>query len=101
MDTDGKFCELTPADVAEIKAFIVANRSASGPFDIVVEGRARDFNFEEQAARMEAWEQAGATWWIEGMWGESREQAAQIIRRGPPQRGTGANGLGKLRPSPL
>jgi len=99
MEADGKFSELTPADVAEIKAYIDANRPAGeGPFDIIVEGKAREMEAQDCAARLAAWAIAGATWWIEGLWSENVEQAAAIIRRGPPERWAKP---GRLRPSPL
>ena len=39
MDGEGKFSEVTPADVAEMKAFIDENRTLETPFEIAVEGK--------------------------------------------------------------
>ena len=45
------------------------------PFDIVVEGRT-DPASKEDRARIAEWESAGATWWIEEMWGETQRSEA-------------------------
>ena len=80
LDAGGQMGALTPTDAAEVKAYIDANRTQDGPFDIVVEGSAADLTPEERRAKLAEWEQAGATWWIEGMWGASFEEAAARIR---------------------
>jgi hypothetical protein len=69
-------------DAAGVKAYIDANRAADGPFDIVVEGTTAELAPEERRAKLAEWERAGATWWIEGMWGASFEEATARIRTG-------------------
>jgi hypothetical protein len=32
-----------------------------------------------------AWEEAGVTWWIEGLWDEPEERVIERIRKGPPR----------------
>ena len=39
MDENGKFVDLQPEDIRQMKAYIDANRTLTTPFDIVVEGR--------------------------------------------------------------
>jgi hypothetical protein len=63
---------------------VAAVRAAVGdrPYDIVVEGE----HTEHSPA---AWADAGATWWIESMWGALREKSAATaaidrLREGPP-----------------
>ena len=87
MNPEGKFEDLTPADVREIKAFVDRERGADGshPFDIVVEGKTFGLSAAEKAEKLAAWSEAGATWWIEGMWGENEERVTEIIRGGPPR----------------
>ncbi len=84
MDAQGKFVDLTPQDVRDIRAFFEAERGSATPFDIVVEGRLGQLEPSQAREQLQAWEEAGATWWIGGLWSESAEQAAGIIRRGPP-----------------
>ena len=83
MDAQGQFGELIPADVREIRAFIAAERDPAQPYDIVVEGKTAGLSAAEKAEKLAAWQDAGVTWWIEPMWGESLERAEQIIRAGP------------------
>lgn len=82
LDASGQMGALTPAEVAGVRAYIDANRAPDGPFDTVVEGTTAELAPEERRARLDAWERAGATWWIEGMWGASFEEAAARIRTG-------------------
>lgn len=41
MNADGKFEDVTPADICEMKAYIDSNRTLTTPFDIIVEGKNR------------------------------------------------------------
>ena len=82
LDAGGQMGALTPAEVAEARAYIEANRASDAPFDIVIEGSTAGLTPEERRARLDAWEQAGATWWVEGLWGASFEEAAARIREG-------------------
>lgn len=81
---DGQPQEATPDDVRAIKAFVAANRTLATPFDIVMNGRSKDLAPAAQKETLLAWQDAGVTWWIEGLWGETEETVAQVIRRGPP-----------------
>lgn len=81
---DGQIAQLTPSELAEVKAYIDANRTEKTPFDIVVEGSSAELEPAERLAQMAAWQQAGATWWIEGMWGATFAEAAERLRQGPP-----------------
>jgi alkanesulfonate monooxygenase SsuD/methylene tetrahydromethanopterin reductase-like flavin-dependent oxidoreductase (luciferase family) len=85
MNGEGKFEELTPEDVREIRAFVDSERGSQQPFDIVVEGKSFGLSVVEKAEKIAAWSDAGATWWIEGLWGESEERVQEVIRRGPPK----------------
>lgn len=82
LDANGQVAPLTPGEVAEVKAYIDANRAAETPFDIVVEGNTAGLKPAERDAKLATWEQAGATWWIEGMWGATFEEAAARLRLG-------------------
>lgn len=87
LTADGMFAALTPAEVAEVKAYIEAGRTAQTPFDIVIEGNTAALSAAERHAKMADLQKAGATWWIEGLWEANFEQAAARIRQGPPDLG--------------
>jgi hypothetical protein len=84
MNADGKFEELQPADVHAMKAYVDANRTPSAPFDVVVEGKTTGLEAAQARDKVLPWVEAGATWWIEGLWGETEEQVSARIRQGPP-----------------
>jgi hypothetical protein len=85
MDQAGKSEEVTPADIRAIKEYVDAHRTLTTPFDIVVNGQTAGLEAAQVQENLLAWQDAGTTWWIEGMWGETQEQASEYIRRGPPQ----------------
>lgn len=71
---DGLFAEksnqeaVTPEDVRAIKAFVNENRDPAAPFEIVATGSTAGLTPAQRQQQMKEWEEAGATWWIEGMW---------------------------------
>jgi alkanesulfonate monooxygenase SsuD/methylene tetrahydromethanopterin reductase-like flavin-dependent oxidoreductase (luciferase family) len=72
----------TPDDVAEMTAFVAANRARDGPFDVAVNG------YSSSRDGMEPYEAAGATWWLERIDPEHRfslEAARERIVEGPPR----------------
>ena len=60
---------MTPDDVRAMHDYTIANRSATTPFDIVVEGRTPGDEADRAAEIVREWADAGATWWIEALWG--------------------------------
>jgi hypothetical protein len=87
---DGKRADLTPADIPAIKAFIAERRTQASPFDIVVEGQTPGVDPEQAASMVRPWAEAGATWWIEGMWDalydpDKRSAVRERIQQGPPR----------------
>jgi alkanesulfonate monooxygenase SsuD/methylene tetrahydromethanopterin reductase-like flavin-dependent oxidoreductase (luciferase family) len=89
MTPEGDHRPLTTDDVRDIKAFVDANRTEPGPFDIVVEGETPGSEPHKAGDQVRAWAEAGATWWIEAMWGspENPSDPAAVRRRveqGPP-----------------
>lgn len=75
---------VTPADVRAIHAYVQANRAATTPFDIVVVGKTAGWLPAQREETLSSLAEAGATWWIEGLWDESVEQVRQQIENGPP-----------------
>ena len=74
-----------PEDVPAIRER--ANRVRPGvPFDIVAEGVTPGDNPAAAQAQVRAWEEAGATWWVESLWSEHTSATVRArIRKGPPR----------------
>ncbi len=85
INREGKFEEVTPADVGEMKAYIDANRTLATPFDIVVEGQTGGLDAAQTRAKLQPWQEAGVTWWIEGLWGLDEAGVLARIEQGPPR----------------
>ena len=82
---DGKPEDATPADIREIKAYVDANRTLTTPFDIITSGKTSGLDRSQLQDTLMPFMEAGATWWIEGLWGESEEKVIERIRLGPPE----------------
>jgi len=83
MDREGKFVEVLPADIREMKAYVEANRTLTTPFDIVVEGKTAGLDRAQMRDKLHPWVEAGATWWMESL-GEE-DQIRTRIQQGPPR----------------
>jgi len=83
--TDGKPADVTPTDIRETKAFVDANRTLTTPFDSVASGKTKATSRAQQQDQILPWLEAGATWWIEGLWGEPEEAVVKRIRQGAPR----------------
>jgi hypothetical protein len=84
-DSEGKPTDVTPQDMYEMKAFIDANRTLTTPFDIIKEGQTGGLYPAQAQDKLLPWVEAGATWWIEGLWMNSTEEIKQRIKQGPPR----------------
>ena len=76
--------QAAPDDVGEMKAWIEARRTEPMPFDIVIEGRTPGDKPDEALAIIQPFAEAGATWWIESIWGAPKERENRL-REGPPR----------------
>lgn len=85
MNPAGEFEEVTLDDLRQMKSFIDTNRTLDTPFDYVMEGKTGGLDPYQVQAKLQEWEQAGVTWWVEGLWGANEEQAAARLRQGPPR----------------
>jgi hypothetical protein len=81
----GSIEDVTPADIREIKAYVDANRTLTTPFDIVASGKTAGLDRVQLKDKLLPWNEAGATWWIEGLWEETEEQVIERIHQGPPE----------------
>jgi len=76
---DGAFPEdptgrrLAPDEVAVLLADIAAQRQATGPYDVVIAGQSGELADGE----LTAYEDAGVTWWLEGIWPDVPLEAAR------------------------
>lgn len=84
---DGTNTPMTPADVRAMGTFIDERRTATTPFDIVIEGETPGSEREQAASIVNEWKQAGATWWLESMWGDgvTQDDVRKRIQQGPPR----------------
>jgi hypothetical protein len=85
MNSKGEFEQVTPDDLRQMKTYINANPTLTKPFDFVVDGKTGDLDQAQQIDKLQEWVDAGATWWIEGMWEATEEQALARLRQGPPR----------------
>ncbi len=89
MNVDGSFADMTPADIADMKLYITAQRSTGALFDIVFEGETPGDNSEQTASIVRPYAEAGVTWWLESVWRTPETQGGvegmrQRIKQGPP-----------------
>jgi len=84
---NGQMGEASVAQVGEIAAYVREHRTATTPFDIVVQGVTPADDPGAAAAAVQPWREAGATWWIEAMW--TGDNSVDALRRriaaGPPR----------------
>lgn len=78
-------------DVREMIKWISENRENKDPFDVVIEGETKIESREDWDNIIEPWIDAGATWWLESMWGymDHKNAEDELLRRvqlGPPSK---------------
>jgi hypothetical protein len=82
---DGKFVDVTPADLREMKAYVSDHREPTEPFDYIIEGETHTITPTQAQDRTGTWREAGATWWIESLYELSYDQILDHIQLGPPR----------------
>jgi len=87
MGADGSQERMSPDDIRELRAYIAANRTATTPFDIIIEGTTPAADPDAAGAQIQLYAEAGATWWMEALWSKPNDPATvrERIRRGPPR----------------
>ena len=75
----------TPNDLREVREYVQAHRQDVGSYELVYEGRTP--GDDPARAIVRPWAEAGATWWMEAMWGAPNSEADVLerIRQGPPR----------------
>lgn len=86
---DGAPRQADPDAIRGIREYVAENRTETTPFDIVVEGATPGDDPARAADMVRPWAEAGATWWIEALWGlpDWPVQTDDVRRRaeqGPP-----------------
>jgi alkanesulfonate monooxygenase SsuD/methylene tetrahydromethanopterin reductase-like flavin-dependent oxidoreductase (luciferase family) len=79
---------LRPADLAEIRSFVLGHRTnSSDPFDVVASGATPAADTDEAAEVVGSFQDVGATWWLEWLDDQrgSFEQMKERVRAGPPK----------------
>lgn len=86
MNKKGKFEQVTPENIREIKHYTAEKHTSKHKFDIIVEGTTSSQNRSEAKDKVRAYEEAGGTWWIESMWGQdSLDLVLERLQQGPPK----------------
>jgi hypothetical protein len=85
MDASGQFVNITPQDIRDMKAFVDANRTLTTPFEIIIEEQSLGWEPTKIQDKLGQWQEAGATWWIEGLWGADEAQVTERLEQGPPR----------------
>lgn len=83
---DGSWQDMMPGDVQALQAAVERQRSAAtvaAPFDIVVGGRQRGDDWEQERTVIRSLAEAGATWWSEWVPAADRATMRAAIARGP------------------
>jgi alkanesulfonate monooxygenase SsuD/methylene tetrahydromethanopterin reductase-like flavin-dependent oxidoreductase (luciferase family) len=85
-NADGSQVEMTPADLAEMRAYIAARRDSGVPYDIVVEASTPDDDPEAAVAKVRPYADAGVTWWLEAVWSapDGFSGLRRRVEQGPP-----------------
>lgn len=87
MADDGSQERMTPDDIREMRHYIAEHRTATTPYDIIVEGTTPGADPEAARSVVQPFAEAGATWWMEAMWSKPNDPATvrERIRQGPPR----------------
>ena len=87
ISADGGFeYQMTPDELAQVIAFVAAERHAEGPYDIVHAGLLSG-DAEADRQLVAAYAQVGVTWWLEHIYPGrmAATETRQLIRLGPPR----------------
>ncbi len=83
---DGTYAKLTPEKIHQLKRLLDQQRTDSRPFDIIAGGPAfKAVHNQRVRARLQAYAEAGATWFMEFIWGvRDLKSVRTSIQQGPP-----------------
>jgi len=72
-------------EIAGVRDFVKQNRKEPGAFEIIASGTTSGNNRKRAFEEVQAYAEAGTTWWLEAMWGASLEKVRTRIQQGPPR----------------
>jgi alkanesulfonate monooxygenase SsuD/methylene tetrahydromethanopterin reductase-like flavin-dependent oxidoreductase (luciferase family) len=81
--SDNSWQDMTPEDIASLRATALRGRDPSLPFAIATGGRARGADWEQDRALIRSVAEAGATWWSEWIPAADLPTMHAAIARGP------------------
>lgn len=73
-----------PTEVKAIRQYVDEKRTLTTPFDIVIDGQSSGTDKAAAHVAVQPWIEAGATWWIESLWGKEEAEVLTRLRQGPP-----------------
>jgi alkanesulfonate monooxygenase SsuD/methylene tetrahydromethanopterin reductase-like flavin-dependent oxidoreductase (luciferase family) len=78
---------MPPEQFREVAEYTLAHRTATGPFDIALEGRTDGTAPDRGALTVSPYAHAGLTWWVEalGWWRGGAAEAMTRVQQGPPR----------------
>ena len=82
----GELGDWTPDEVRELKSFMESHRSteqSANSFEIMLGGRKRADDWEQDRALIKALAEAGITWWVEYVPAGELQAMRESIKRGP------------------
>jgi hypothetical protein len=82
-DGEGQPVEMTPEDIRAMREYVQANRELDTPFDIIMQGNTVDMSRDQRQEKVYPFIRAGATWWIEALYGVAEEKVVERLREGP------------------
>lgn len=80
---EGGWRDFTPEEIRQLRADLLSDRDPAQPFDIVIGGRERRDDWEQERALMQSIADAGATWWMEYNSSADEATTREHITRGP------------------
>lgn len=85
LDAEGKLAFPTPEDICKMRAHVIEKKGVDAPYDIIWEGRTPGDDKVRAVEIIQAWREAGLTWWMETMWDETdKDKVLARIKQGPP-----------------
>ncbi len=90
MTPQGPAYDITPGDIRTILAFVQEKREIASPFDFVLEGETPGDDPARATDAVQPLREAGATWWLESLWGKvweagGLEAVKARVEQGPPK----------------
>lgn len=83
-DPDGEANMVRAEDIFAIRNYVRKHRSVDKTFDVVVEGSTTGLDRAQREDKFSELSEAGASWWIEGLWDQDPESVNQFLQETSP-----------------